>query len=145
EVVDAERLGVGARGIVDGSVGAAAIEETVRAADVVVSPDDLARVVDAECGGATWPRQGVVEGSVGAAVIEEAVVYGADAIRTGDLARIVDAVGLGPRRRGNVERCVGAGTIEEAVITADPIIPDDQAPIVDTLRGGEWARWIVEG
>src|SRR5262249_25851942 len=73
------------------------------------------------------------------------VVYGADAIRTGDLARIVDAVCLGPRRRGNVERCVGAGTIEEAVITADPIIPDDQAPIVDTLRGGEWARWIVEG
>jgi hypothetical protein len=63
-VVDAIRKGaVGGRGIVERGVGAAAVEEAVCAAGVVVLPDDLARVVDAVCIGAAG--EGIVEGGVG--------------------------------------------------------------------------------
>ena len=49
EIVDSGRNSIGARGIVEGGEGAAVIEEAVRvAAGVDVTPDDLARVVDAK-------------------------------------------------------------------------------------------------
>ena len=43
-------------GIVEGGVGAAAVEEGVDAGGVVVIPDDLARIVDAEGKVPRWPR-----------------------------------------------------------------------------------------
>jgi hypothetical protein len=105
EIIDAERLVAGGRWIIDGRVGAAAIEKAVRAeaANVHVTSDDLACVVDAVCEGAIRACEGIVERDVGAAVIEEPVVRGAVAVRPGDLERIVDAVCLGPRRPGSVE------------------------------------------
>ena len=57
------------------------------AAGVVVSPDDLARGVDAKCLGAVG-RQRIVDGRVGA-VVEEAVVHASDAVIPDDLARVL--------------------------------------------------------
>ena len=51
-VVDAVGKAVGSRGIVEGGVQAAAIEEAVRPAVVAnVPPNDLAGVIDAVCKG----------------------------------------------------------------------------------------------
>jgi len=65
QIVDAECTGAVAagagQGIVEGGVGAIAIEKAVVAAGVLVEPDDLAHRVDAECVGAVGGQR-VVEG-----------------------------------------------------------------------------------
>ena len=61
-VIDAQRKRVAVHdGIVDGGEEAPAIEEGVGAGGVVVLPDDLARIVDAE-GQGTRGGQGIVKG-----------------------------------------------------------------------------------
>src|SRR5262249_51519578 len=80
--------------IVDGGENASDIEEGVSASGVVVSSDDLADIVDAECNSAiTWPTrgQGIVEGGVAATIVEEAVGTGGVVVLSDDLARFVDA------------------------------------------------------
>ena len=64
-----------------------------------VSPDDLARAVDAECHGVAAAGQGIVEGDVGAAGVEEAVEAVA-VIPPDDLARVVDAECFGAEGGG---------------------------------------------
>src|SRR5207248_4984745 len=90
-VVDAGGLRA-ARGrwIVECGVGAAAQEEAVGAAGILVIADDLARAVDSLRKGAVGGR-GIVERGVGAAAQEEAVgnTAGVDVIPD-DLARVVD-------------------------------------------------------
>ena len=54
------------QGLVERGVGTAAQEEAVDATGVVVSPDDLARIVDPGCMGAVAAAgQRIVEGGVG--------------------------------------------------------------------------------
>src|SRR5262249_264640 len=66
-IVDAECLGVSAQRIVEREVGAAAQEESMRAAGVTVKPDDLA------CVGAV---RGIVDGRVSAVAQEEGMGSG---------------------------------------------------------------------
>ena len=60
------------------------------AAGVGVIPNDLARIVDAECRGALG-GQGVVEGGIDAAAKEEPVGAGGVSVSADDLAHMVDA------------------------------------------------------
>ena len=139
--------------IVEGGVDAAAVEEAVvPGVGVDVSPDDLARGVDAECKGAA-SAQGIVEGGVGAAVrvVEEAVAAVAVLVIPDDLARGVDAVCNGaPGGQGIVNGGVGATAKEEAIEAAGVRVnPDDLARVVDAVRscaaGLRGGRGIVEG
>jgi hypothetical protein len=78
-VIDAScnRIPWGSEWIVDGGISAVAIYESVISRGVGVSPDDLARVVDA--GGIGQRSQGVIKGGVDAVLVEEALTsYGAD-------------------------------------------------------------------
>src|SRR4029077_310535 len=85
--------GIG-QGIIEGGVGAAAVKKAVVAeAGILVSPDDLARVVDAESLGDVG-RRGVVESGVSTAAVEEAVSAIADVLPD-DLACAVDPKCLG--------------------------------------------------
>src|SRR5215468_6142095 len=101
-------------GIVDGGESARTIEEGVGAAGVVVSPDDLAQIVDADCRGAVG-GQGIVEGGVGTAVVrivEEAVEAARVLINADDLPRGVDAAGNGAlSRKGIVEGGVSTANV----------------------------------
>ena len=89
------------------------------AAGVTVTPDDLARGVDAERTRAQR-RRGIVEGGVRVAigVVEEAVLAGGVEVTPDNQARGADAVGTRAERgRGIVEGEVGAvvAVVEEAV------------------------------
>jgi len=75
-IVDAKCLGaIGGQGIVNGGVETVAgeVKEAVQAGGVGVSPDDLARGVDARYKGFAGSRRGNVNGGVSAAAQEEAV------------------------------------------------------------------------
>src|SRR4029077_15902595 len=85
--------GIG-QGIIEGGVGAAAVKKAVVAeAGILVSPDDLGRVVDAESLGDVG-RRGVVESGVSTAAVEEAVSAIADVLPD-DLACAVAPKSLG--------------------------------------------------
>src|SRR5262249_39086858 len=94
-VVDAAWSGAStsrAQGIVDGGVGAVAVEEAVVAA--VVKPDDLAHIVDAMCLAADG-GQGIIDGGVGAVAVEEAVTATGGVVPPDDLAIVVDVLCMG--------------------------------------------------
>src|SRR5262249_21296172 len=102
----------GAEGIVDGGVGAAAIQEAVRHLIAVeVIPDDLACVVDAFCNCAA-DTQRIFKGGEVAPAVEEAIVSGVALITAYDLASGVDAMsvcavdgnGEAKRTRGGVSQ-----------------------------------------
>src|SRR6516164_8796225 len=79
------------RRIVDGRIGAAAVEEPVLFASAVdVIADDLACVVDAGCDSALGTER-VIERRVDIAAQEEAVLAGAIDETADNLARVVDA------------------------------------------------------
>jgi hypothetical protein len=86
-VVDAERrVSFGAQGMIEGSVGAAAVEDAVLGEVAVnVVPDDLACVVDALCKGA-FGAQGIIERGVGGAAVQEAVDAAGVGVVPDDLA-----------------------------------------------------------
>jgi hypothetical protein len=86
---------VGGRRIVEVEIGAPAQEEAVDAAVVIVSPDDLAHVVDAECTGAKGGQRIVKGGEADAA--QQETVGGAGGVRVfpDDLTCVVDAVQRG--------------------------------------------------
>src|SRR5262249_61087517 len=61
--VDAGGKGApGGQGKVEGGVSAAAKEEAMLAGGVLIGPDDLIRIIDAECLGSADKGQGIVEG-----------------------------------------------------------------------------------
>src|SRR5262249_26737241 len=107
-VVDAACLGLSeGRRIVEGFVGATAVEEAVHATGVVVITDDLPHTVDRLCNGAGGSR-GLVERGVGATAFEKAMEGAEDAaglVLPDDLVRIIDAECLGAagNARGIVE------------------------------------------
>jgi len=134
---------MGAQGIVEGGVNAAAQEEAMGAAGVLVLPDDLAGVVDAEGLGAGGGQR-IVDGGVGAAAQEKAVDADAAAgdVKADDLAVIVDAKrsgAVGGRRivEGGIS-AVG-GVVEEAVVAvgASNVKADDLSRVVDAQGLGE--------
>jgi hypothetical protein len=105
------------------------LKKAVAVADgVSVSPDDLARVVDARCNGSVGSR-GIVERGVGPTAIEEAVTAGAVAVQPDNLAHIVDAKRFGVAAGEEiVERKIRAAAKEEAVgATGIQVSPDDLA------------------
>jgi hypothetical protein len=64
--VDAPRDGaVNGRGIIERDEGATAFEEAVDAGGVLIGPDDLVRIIDAECLGGAGKARGIVEGIEG--------------------------------------------------------------------------------
>src|SRR5262249_40999687 len=84
-------------------------EEAVDAAGgVAVSPDDLARVIDAEGLGAA--ASGIVEGGKGATAVEETVAnLSVVNVIPDDLARVINAEGMGAavtNREANRQRIV---------------------------------------
>jgi hypothetical protein len=106
-VVDACGHGVAAgpgQGIVEGGVGAVAIEEAVGVAADVVQADDLATGVDPNCLGSVGAAgRRIVEGGVRTVAVEEAVAPAAGvAVIPDDLTRIVDA------HRNGAERAAAA-------------------------------------
>jgi hypothetical protein len=99
------------RGDVEIDVIAAAIEEAVLAMGILVSADDLTKIVDAVGLGVAGAR-GIVEPGIRDTVKEEAV----EIVRPDDLAQVVDAVGNG----------VGGGRgIEERGINPDFGVEDE--------------------
>jgi hypothetical protein len=84
---------------------------------VVINPDYISVVVDAESGGAMHP-EGIVERGVGAIAVEEAAfnvvaVY----VEPDDLAVVVDARGYGAiRAEGIVECGIGAVAVEKTAL-----------------------------
>jgi hypothetical protein len=71
----------------------------LKAIAIKITSDDLARLADAECAGATSVRGGlwIIEGGVNPAAIEEAVAAAGVPVRPDDLAHIVDARSNGAR------------------------------------------------
>jgi hypothetical protein len=147
-VVDAGGKGTpGAKGIVEGGVGAAAVEEAVVAGGAVpVIPDDLARVVDAQRKGAGAPGhagQGIIEGGVGATAVEKAVGDQVAVLVTpNNLPRIVDT-GWSGKAAGKFNGSVTPPAEKEAYPLCVP--PDDLASVVDAGCGGAAALRSIEG
>jgi hypothetical protein len=66
QVVDVECSGeASGQGIVEGDVGAAAVEKAVKGAGARIPTDDLAEVVNAPCLAGAGGGQGIVDGGVG--------------------------------------------------------------------------------
>ena len=116
---------------------------------VVVSPNDLARGVDALRSGAEGARgQGIVNGAVETVEVKEAVRAAAGVlIGPDDLARGIDALCEGQGCRAKVNSGVSAAAQEEAVGRgADEVGADDLACIVDAKGlGAKRGQGIVEG
>ena len=106
---------------------------------VVVSPNDLARGVDALRSGAEGARgQGIVNGAVETVEVKEAVRAAAGVlIGPDDLARGIDALCEGQGCRAKVNSGVSAAAQEEAVrVATGNVITDDLARVIDAVRKG---------
>jgi len=140
---------VGAQGIVEGGVSAAAIEEAVEVVSgIPIIADDLARIVDAKSTGVG--ARGIVEGCVGSVDIEEAVsLVAAIEIIPDDLAHPIDAgcSGGDGGGQGIVKGGVGAPGVKEAMgATVVVVVPDDLARGVDAGCAGDAdGQRIVDG
>ena len=136
-----------AQRIVDRGVSAGAtgiVEETVKAAGVIVRPDDHPRGVDAARGralGGEW----ILDGCVGAAAIKETVEDGGAEVLVlpDDLAGVVDAQCAGAAGgQGIVDGGVRDAAQQEAMRAGiGCVIPDDHPRVVDAectgALGGE--------
>jgi hypothetical protein len=144
-VVDPACKGAEGRGVFDrGGVETVDVKEAARAkrtVRVVVSPDDVARSVDACCRGPLRSGRGIIEGGIKTIDVEEAVGFEEIGVHIlagpDDVARSVDASWGCELRIGDLQGRVGATAVEEATRAAvGDIPPDDVARSVDAA----WVR-----